>query len=228
MNKIDKSCIECKNKGRKSVYFNFYLCLECRTRDKYTLMTKTNAKKKYLLKDKELDDIDKIIGNSSYGPATYFTITNIKQYLCEKYNLFPDQLDDFMTELIYQKNIKAEIRKKKSDENKKIKINKRKNKLINELNKYKLQLRNDSVLCQKYIDGVSDYDLDEFVLKMCEMKYLYEYCHMGECRNIAYEHYISEKEAGYYPDMSVSEHAEMIALEKYSNGKYPDTFPWLV
>jgi hypothetical protein len=59
-------------------------------------------------------------------------------------------------------------------------------------------------------------------------KYLYEYCHMNECRNIAYEHYRAEKEAGYYPDMSVSEHAEMIALEKYSNGKYPDTFPWLV
>ena len=224
-----KICVECKiNKGKKSVYFDFYLCSDCRFGDKYTLITKTNAKKKYLLKDEDLDKIDKIIGNSSYGPATYFTVENLTKYLCEKNNLFPDQLDDFITELINQKNIKAELRKKKSDENKKIKMDKRKNKLINELNKYKLQLRNDSVLCQKYIDGESEYDLDEIVLRMCEMKYLYEYCHMDECRRIAYEHYKAEKEAGYYPDMTVSEHAEIIALEKYSNGKYPDTFPWLV
>ena len=107
-------------------------------------------------------------------------------------------------------------------------MDKRKNRLINELGKYKLDLRDDSVLCQNYIHGNKKYDLDEIVLRMCEMKYLYEYCHMDECRDIAYEQYKAEKDAGYYPDMSVSEHAEMIALNKYSNGKYPDTFPWLV
>ena len=63
---------------------------------------------------------------------------------------------------------------------------------------------------------------------MCEMKYLYEYCHMDECRQIAYEEYLAEKNDGYYPDMSVSDRAEMIALDKYSNGKYPEIFPWLV
>ena len=224
-----KTCIECNlNKGSKSVYFNFYLCTDCRNDNKYKLVTKTNAKKYYFLKDEDLDKIDKIVGKSSYGPTTYFTVNNLTKYLCEKNNLFPEQIDDFITELINQKNIKAEIRKKKSDENKKIKMDKRKSKLIDELAKYKLELRDDSVLCQNYINGNNKCDLDEIVLRMCEMKYLYEYCHMNECRDIAYEYYKEEKRAGYYPDMSVSEHAEMIALKKYSNGKYPDTFPWLV
>jgi hypothetical protein len=53
------------------------LCYGCKTNDKYTLTTKTNAKRKYLLKDEDLDNIDKIIGNSSHGPATYFTVTNL-------------------------------------------------------------------------------------------------------------------------------------------------------
>lgn len=222
--KINKTCVECNiNKGSKSVYFNFYLCSDCRIHDKYTLVTKTNAKKYYLLKDEELDKIDKIVGKSSYGPATYFSVENITKYLCEKNNLFPEQLDDFISNIINQKNIKMEIIKEKSDENKK-----RKSKLINELGKYKLDFRDDSVLCYNYINGDNKYDLDEISLRMCEMKYLYEYCHIDECRDIAYEHYRVEKEAGYYPNMSVSYHAEMIALEKYSNGKYPSTFPWLV
>ena len=46
---------------------------------------------------------------------------------------------------------------------------------------------------------------------MCEMKYLYEYCNMDECRQIESEEYL----------------AEMLALNMYSNGKYPATFPKL-
>lgn len=227
--KINKTCVECNiNKGSKSVYFNFYLCYDCKDDNKYKLVTKTNAKKYYLLKDEELDNIDKIVGKSSYGTATYFTVENLTKYLCEKNSLFPEQLDDFISNIINQKNIKMEIKKKKSDENKKIKMEKRKDKLINELGKYKLELRYDSVLCYNYINGDNKYDLDEISLRMCEMKYLFEYCHMDECREIAYEHYKEERKAGYYPNMSVSYHAEMIALKKYSNGKYPATFPWLV
>lgn len=32
---------------------------------------------------------------------------------------------------------------------------------------------------------------------------------------------------GCRPDFKVFERAEDIALEKYSNGKYPKVFPWL-
>ena len=138
-----------------------------------------------------------------------------------------DELDGFLQLKKQEKEEKSNARRTKIWENKNAKEALQRNKLIQALQIAGLELRNDSVLCKKYIDGKSDYDLDESVLRMCEMKYLYEYCHMNECRNIAYEHYRSEKEAGYYPDMSVSDHAEMIALEKYSNGKYPEIFPWL-
>jgi hypothetical protein len=107
-------------------------------------------------------------------------------------------------------------------------MQKNKDKLIKALSKYKLELRDDSLLCHKYIIGKSEYDLEEIVRIMCEMKYLFEYCHMDECKEIAYKEYIAEKKAGYYPDFLVFDNAEVIALNKYSNGKYPEIFPWLV
>ena len=58
------------------------------------------------------------------------------------------------------------------------------------------------------------------------MKYLFEYCHMDECKQIAYENQRDELRAGYFPDCSVFDDAEYIALNKYSNGKYPSVFPW--
>lgn len=61
---------------------------------------------------------------------------------------------------------------------------------------------------------------------MCEMKYLFEYCHMDDCKQEAYEEYIEELNAGYFLDCSVFERAEEIALNKYSNGYYPAIFPW--
>jgi hypothetical protein len=114
MNKVDKTCIECKiNKGNKSTYFNIYLCHECKITDKYTLITKTNAKNNYLLKDDDLEHIDKILGKSSYGTATYFTKENIERYICNKNNLSFDDLDNFIINLINNKNIKLEIKKRK-------------------------------------------------------------------------------------------------------------------
>jgi hypothetical protein len=229
MNKVDKTCVECKiNKGSRSTYFNVYLCTDCRMNDKYTLITKTNAKKNYFLKDEDLDQIDKILGESSYGSATFFTKENIKNYICNKNNLSFDDFDNFITNLNNEKNMKLEIKKNKSDEKKKILMQKNKDELIKALSKYKLELRDDSVLCQNYINGNSEYSLEEIVRRMCEMKYLYEYCHMDECKEIAYKEYNASKKAGFYPVMSIFDHAEMMALEKYSRGKYPKVFPWLI
>lgn len=89
-----------------------------------------------------------------------------------------------------------------------------------------LELRSDSNLCKKYIDGDVK-DLQGVVKRMCQMKYLYDYCHMDECHEIAYEQQCDELNAGYFPDCSVSDQAELIALRKYSNGKYPDNWPWM-
>jgi len=226
---MNKICIECKNNsGSKSTYFNVYLCSTCKLYDKYTLVTKTNAKKNYFLKDEDLDKIDKILGKTAYGPTTYFTVFNLTKYLCEKHKISPDHLDEFIIKLINLRNSNLNNRRKKIDENKKIKMEKRRNKLIEEFKKYKLELREDSYLCQNYIEG-KNYILENVVRRMCEMKYLFEYCHMDECKQIIYDKYDSDSsDSSDTIYMSIFDQAEELALEKYSNGKYPVIFPWLV
>lgn len=94
------------------------------------------------------------------------------------------------------------------------------------MNKYKLTLRNDSKLCTGYINGtIKDLTCKQIAVRMCQMKYLYDYCHMNDCCEEAYESQQEEYRAGYLPDCTVFEQAELIALHKYGN--YPNVWPWL-
>ena len=61
--------------------------------------------------------------------------------------------------------------------------------------------------------------------RMCEMKYLYEYCDFDSAYQKAYEDQQEEYNAGYYPDCTVFEQAEMSVLSDV--GGYPTVFPWL-
>jgi hypothetical protein len=73
------------------------------------------------------------------------------------------------------------------------------------------------------------HSLDDIVKRMCEMKYLYEYCHMDECKQIIYDKYDSDSsDLSESINVSIFDQAEKLALEKYSNGKYPVIFPWLI
>ena len=99
------------------------------------------------------------------------------------------------------------------------------------LEEHQIKLRKDSALCSKYINGTIDLTLDQVVRRMCEMKYLYEYCHMKEIKYNVYKMYLhdkkkSDKNIKYVKDGSLSKKAEQIALETWSNGKYPEKFPW--
>ena len=49
---------------------------------------------------------------------------------------------------------------------------------------------------------------------------------MKDCLHEAEKMQDEEKYEGYILDCSVFDQAEGIALKKYSNGKYPDIFPW--
>ncbi len=60
--------------------------------------------------------------------------------------------------------------------------------------------------------------IQDIVERMCQMKYLFEYCHMDECKEKALEEQRETLEAGYIPDCSVFDEAEIMALDKYSNG----------
>jgi hypothetical protein len=196
-------------------------------------------------------------GKSGYGIGTFYTIYDIKKKVCQKYNasrgivntdtnLDISQCDTIIKQIINSKKETKEERRLKRNEKKQIQCNKRKAELETALHKAGLQLRSDSTLCSNYIDGKIDgkidgntshgrsHDsnmyttIDQIVKRMCNMKYLYDYCHMEECRDIAYEEYRETLKAGYYPDCSVSDSAEYLALKKYSNSTYPLIYPWQV
>jgi hypothetical protein len=101
----------------------------------------------------------------------------------------------------------------------------RRKELIEKLAEYKLKLRTDSKLCDKYIKE-GDIDIDDVVERMCQMKYLYDYCDMASACIEAEEAQAEELNAGYFPDCTVFEQAEMIALEK-KGGDYPSIYPWM-
>lgn len=191
-------------------------------------MCKSNAKNDYYLTDK---DLSKYTGTlvSRYKKPNYtmYHKADMIDAFCTKYNVTSDQIDAKLQELSNKKI----ARKTKKDDKKKNDQMKRKQLLVNALQEQGLELRNDSVLCEQYIEGDSgilkEWSINSIVERMCEMKYLYDYCHMHSMLDEAYHEQKEEREQGYYPDMSVAELAEMKALEKYSNNKYPNPWPWL-
>ena len=229
---MDKICKGCHiNKGTDSRIFNIKICKVCRNTDKFRSISMTRSKNEYLLTSNDLANLQHFDGMSGYGPTTYYSLYDIKQFLCKRDNVEYDNIDNYVKSVLEEKKKKKDEKRMKAAKEKarknQIAQNKRKVKLIEALAKYNLKLRNDSVLCEKYINGSKKFKINEVVQRMCQMKYLYEYCHMDSCKQEAYESQREEYNAGYIPDMSVSEQGEMIALNKYSNGKYPKIFPWM-
>jgi DNA-binding transcriptional MerR regulator len=220
-------CIECNDntkKARSRQKIDVILCDDCKKLDKYNLMTKTYSKTTYFLTDDDIIDLKFINANSSYGQATYYTIEDIKNVFCEKYDITPENINNKLEELNEQKKFLQQEKMNKKEEKK----NKRYESLTKALNKAGLELRNDSKSCENYIDGkIKDKNISDIVERMCQMKYLFEYCHMDECKEEAYKEYNDTLNAGYFPDFDVFDEGERIALEKYSNGEYPDIYPWI-
>ena len=100
----------------------------------------------------------------------------------------------------------------------------RRKELITELAKYKLKLRSDSKLCKNYIRS-ADNSITYVVRRMCEMKYLFDYCDMRkELESVEKEH-IQTLEWGYIPDAGVFQEAEANIIERI--GSYPGVWPWM-
>jgi len=220
-------CIECNDntkKARSRQKIDVILCDDCKKLDKYNLMTKTYSKTTYFLTDDDINDLNSIKADSTYGPATYYTLEDIKNVFCEKYDIIPENIDNKLKELNKQKEYLQQEKMNKKEEKK----NKRCESLTKALNKADLELRGDSKLCENYINGeVKDKNLADIVERMCQMKYLFEYCHMDECKEKTSKEYYETLNAGYFPDFDIFVEGERIALEKYSNGEYPDIYPWI-
>jgi len=106
---------------------------------------------------------------------------------------------------------------------------KRRTALIKALGECGLELRNDSELCSGYIDGTIEDSLEWVVKRMCQVKYLYEYCNIkayfNEAGQSVREEYREMHEP--IPKGAVFEEAERLALKKYNKGRYPEKFPWM-
>lgn len=89
-----------------------------------------------------------------------------------------------------------------------------------------LELRTDSALCTKYIEGTIDLNIDYIVERMCQMKYLYEHCNMKKIKQDVYKEYLANNSRGVKLEANVSTRAEKIALDTYSNSYYPKIYPW--
>ena len=224
---MNKTCTNCNNKGRLSTKLQKYVCNDCSKLDEFTLIVKTTAKNTYLFTDDNLYDLDEYKGKTQYGPATYYIKKELDCKACQIYNVDMENLRNFLTNMKLEKDTKKEQKSKLLEEKNKIKMTERKGILTDALNTAGVHFREDSELCHLYIMNKTSMSLENIVKRMCQMKYLYEYCNMDKCRNIAYQKYKEEIRAGYFPDCSVSDMAEDIALERYSNGKYPsDVYPW--
>jgi hypothetical protein len=107
--------------------------------------------------------------------------------------------------------------------------NLRKKELEDKLKSRGLEFRSDSALCAKYVEGTTDLNIEFIVNRMCQMKYLYEYCYMNDIKSLVYNrHYIFANRANTYikSENNVSLIAEKEALDIYSCGKYPEIYPW--
>jgi hypothetical protein len=108
------SCNECNiNLGKKYTLFNKYLCDTCKVTNKYTVITKTNAKKQYLFKDEDLIELPNYTAKSSYCIATYYTIEDLNNKASIKYNIHKENISEYLSQLLYDKKLKSEERKQK-------------------------------------------------------------------------------------------------------------------
>lgn len=222
MSKPDKSCINCsKLPTVKNSILDIYLCKDCENLPKYKLMCKTDVKNTYFLTDKDLELVRKYITFHKRNRCnmTLYHLQDIEYIFSIKYNT--DAIDDKCKELQAVKLAKKNKRKDKQISE----TQKRRLALIKALQKSGLELRSDSSLCNGYIDGTNrTYTVPQIVNRMCQMKYLFDYCDMDTHLYEARKRQREEYEQGYFPDCSVFEDAEYKALPKDG---YPLVWPWL-
>lgn len=224
-------CAECgASKARMNRAHQIRLCVECAKLDEYDMICKTEAKKKYYLTDADLENCDCIeVESLTYRSTMYlYKRVDVISEFCVKYGADPndeDSIQEAMDEIVEKKD---EARLKR-EANVKKRRKKRKQDLIAALDAYGLELRPDSKLCSGYINGTcKDWTIDKIVKRMCQMKYLYEYCRMDKCYQKAVREQELTWEAGYIPDVPLEVEAEDIALAKYGyKGGYPKKWPWM-
>lgn len=218
------SCEDCGSTKRLSTVIRFTICKECKSKSKYSLITKSTVKTKYFLSDDDLENIDydekKNPHYSSASPMKLYLEKDVKRYFLKKHNI---KIKDLKLKLSELEQIKIDKATKIKD-SKNIKKQKREEELKKELEKSGVELRKDSGLCNGFINGtIKDWTCDEIAQRMCEMKYLHEYCDFSRFYNMAWE---LKRDADFYDRIRepTFDLAEELALKEV--GPYPKIFPW--
>jgi hypothetical protein len=217
-----------------------YLCEQCilffRNIDSDTLIFKSYVKD-WFIKPDLLNPIEKSFINRYHKKTTQYKLADVIYFFCLKYGINQDDPCSIITkrnQLIKERENRAKKREENKRKNEPIRLkkeaekrNKRQEILVNALNRYGLELRSDSQLCNGYIDGtIKDWSLDEIVERMCQMKYLFEYMNMKYYLDKIYHEQKMEREfSKYYPTQTVFEEAEEYVLSKIKG--YPKTWPWM-
>ena len=199
---------------------------QIQTKNIHDKITLTNAKKIYKLTYEELKNIKCDIRNNPHRRSLEMYLYD-KEQVVNVFKLKYGLLDDYDVECKLKdfENKRNELSNKRllNAMNSKLK---RKKDLETLMAQYKLPIRGDSKLCKGFIDGsIKDYTVEEVVRRMCEMKFLYDYANIKDAFDEAREEQEEEFNAGYIPDCSLFEMAELIALKKC--GGYPEVFPWM-
>jgi hypothetical protein len=137
-----------------------------------------------------------------------------------KNNINDEKMDEICKNIISGKYTEREIiisllnKKNKREE------------LNNELDKYNLKIRNDSILCERFINGDETYLLNELVYIMVEMDWYYKYTNYSKIIKNLYDNFFYEQKKygnrNYYEEfdendkMEISKNAKKIALKNWN------------
>jgi hypothetical protein len=206
-------------------------------------ITKSAAKHDYFLTDADLANIPSTEKRNprfrSAAPMILYKEDDIKSAFCHKHGITADAgpIADAVSG-VNVGSVEAKIKSlkaQKEEKSAKMKAGKakkrqgREDELVAALTDAGLNLRSDSKLCHGYIDGtLTDvWTVPQIVKRMCQVKYLFEYCNIDSFLNDLRKEYREWGE--YYNSEDLFDEAETKALRKRraeTGSAYPDIWPW--
>ncbi len=203
-------------------------------------ITKTDAKNKYFLSEKDFVNLTSTYGNCAIKPNSYsklYLIDDILKVFKIKYDINDNEIHDKIIELSNLKKLKKE----NIEQNKINKKNKKRNDLINKLADYKINYETEDIsikdICDSFINCNYDNDFENIIDKCCKRKFLLEYTEykslfpkivkLRQTFNITEPihnefYYIGRHMLYSQPINEITEYAAL-----YKVNGYPDKYPWM-
>lgn len=241
-NKSSPNCIKCDRKCT-----SVHQLAVCRSCLKDLAITKTIAMKTYNFKKQELDDIDHYSYKNTHGGYTHLYLLKEIRLLAirKRFNKINPNINTYMNCLNILQKENLERKKISRDKTKKMLETRKKNRKLKEkqielerkirrkeltskLAKKGLELRNDSVCCNKYINGDDELSLNEVVDIMITMNFFATKTDYFKLIKQRRQEYAQNNRDAYdygcerqYIDESDKEECKIKAFEKYIKSKKP-------